>query len=133
MGFYNLGQLVVSVDHHERAAIFLETLNNVTQGPQRQSPLKMLGEVESYANRAFLCTGKVAKPDGGGFSISYERTLGQQAVPDTAGNRPYPYITLLTKCRLSYDFQCVLFFIGNDGYAAVVAGDELFELLYIVH
>ncbi|GAJ22219.1 unnamed protein product, partial [marine sediment metagenome] len=39
----------------------------------------------------------------------------------------------MPKYRLVYEFQCVPFFMSNDGYAAIAAIDKLFKSLGIVH
>ncbi len=59
IGFCNLGQFVLAVNHDKGVGFFLETINKVAYGPPCQPCFEMFGDVESHTDGAVLCVCKM--------------------------------------------------------------------------
>ena len=121
----DLVQVILAVNHHERAAVSLKALDDVAKGPQGQSAFEMFGQIERDANGAFFCCRQVTQPGGRCFRIGDDRAVGDQPVSNAITHRPYPDIPIQSNRRLSNDLERELLLIGNDRYTNVAAGYEL--------
>ena len=133
IGLDGLGQFIGAVNHHECVAVFLKTVNHLSQDSQHLTAFEMLGQVQGDTNRTFLGVGEAAKAGRGRLRIRYRRAVGHQALADAAGDGPDQHITVPIEYHLAYDFQCVPFLIRRYRYTTIARIDQLFESFDIVH
>ena len=119
------GRISDWVNHDKCAAVPLEMLDEVPEGPLGQTGFEMFGNIERDANRALLCHGQIAQTTGRAFCIGNDGTIGNKPVSNALAHGPYPDLPIEGDCSLQHDFERKLLFIGYDRYARVAARYQL--------